>query len=252
MEKFNEGSVINKMREVTLIERNEIENIEEKRIVCVSEDTKITDIYGDGRVVAFEKYYPDGVQYMINGMFPYIIKNDHLCWSIPYEQVTFNDFLNTHADCIENDVIYIDVGFAAAGGRGILIGRAAWKCVLIWLRHRHELIGGILEDVESFKEALAELGGYYEKADTSPIQQIRVLVDQRQTGILAIQEILNYDEYNAQRFLKGLGFSYKDGIYSISPLQAGNIRNLLNNNTENQLFEIFDELGKNDKNIIKI
>lgn len=189
--------------------------IEEKTEICnkvlQDADTLLMDfLHPLGMVTVFDKYYIDDCGLMLNDIFPYIIRQGIIYWNVPYSEVTVKEFLDTHPQCL-NEGIEIKTGLPAAGGPGHIFGKAAVQIVVSALSVMNPVAGFTAGSLIAMGQALLELKDYYETKKISPMQQLNALINTGVAGTLAIQEILEYDEYHANKLLMSLGFE-KDTV----------------------------------------
>lgn len=185
-------------------------------------------IHPMGMVSVFDKYYIDDCGLMLNDIFPYVIRRGSIYWNVPYSEVTVREFLDTHPQCL-NEGIEIVIGLPAAGGPGYIFGKAAVQIIVSALCIMNPIAGFTCDALFVIGQAIAELSDYYEAKEISPIQQLSALINIGTAGTIAIQEILEYDEYHANKLLMSLGFE-KDivsGKYIISEKKRIKARKML-------------------------
>lgn len=158
-----------------------------------------------GMTSTFSKYYVDDGCLLLNNIFPYMLIDGRLKWNVPYEQVMLDDFLATHPKCLQDGIDY-ETGLPAAGGHERVIGVVAVNIIISILRSKYSDMGLLLDVVQIVISALGELAQYYEKKEISVIQQLDAIISTGECGVLAIQELLDFDEYHARKLLLALGF----------------------------------------------
>ena len=181
-----------------------------------------------GMVSTFSKYYMDDGCLLLNDTFPYMLIDGHLQWNVPYEQVTLGDFLETHPECLQEGIEY-ETGLPAAGGHGRVVGVAAVNIIISIFRNKYPEIGLPLDVVQVLIDTLSALAPYYEEKEISVIQQMDAIISTGECGVLAIQELLDFDEYHARKFLVALGFTLDDktGRYVIGVRKRAETRAML-------------------------
>lgn len=78
-------------------------------------------------------------------------------------------------------------------------------------------------------DALSALAPYYEEKKISVIQQLDAIISTGECGVLAIQELLDFDEYHARKLLRAIGFTLneKTGRYVMGVQKRAETRAML-------------------------
>lgn len=217
------------MGEIMII-RNGLDDVCRFEIDCnESMNLRLLDVVKPiGIVSAFPKYYVDDGCLLINGVFPYMLVDGVLMWNVSYDKVSLGDFLATHPQCLSDGIEYT-TSIPAAGGHDRVIGKAAVGIVVSIVKQIRPELEMPLDTCEAVCAALTGLTSYYEEKEISVIQQLDALIATGEVGILAVKEILEFDDYYAGRLLRALGFKYDDskGRYVIGVREKAMARVLL-------------------------
>lgn len=179
----------------------------------------------DAGFVSFEKDYGKSELMALGKMYPYIYRNGHIIWNVPYEEVTIGDFINTFPEVREYG---IEVYLNNVGGAGELFEflEQGWvffintaQDLIAFMEDSH--ITGVLDwmgraklvyDVFQFfrKSFGKQQSG---KPRVSEFQQF--LQKKNEWNIDELCEILEIEKELAVLSLKRLGFVTEDGVLYI-------------------------------------
>lgn len=189
-----------------------------------------------GMVSTFDKYYIDDSCLMINNVFPYMLRDGELLWNVSYSEVTVGDFFETHPECIHSGIEF-ETGIPAAGGHERIFGKAAVEIIIKALEAACPVLGFSVGTLKVIAEMIAKLSEYYADKNISPIQDLDAILNSGSVGIIAIEELLNFDRYHAHRLLMALGFKYdeKKDKYTIGTKERLLARNMLKCINEEEL-----------------
>ncbi len=115
----------------------------------------------------------------------------------------------THPACLQEGIEY-ETGLPAAGGHGRVWGTVAVNIVISILRNKCPELGVPLDIGQVLIDALNALAPYYEEKKISVIQQLDAIISTGECGVLAIQELLDFDEYHARKLLRAIGFTLNE------------------------------------------
>lgn len=192
-------------------------------------NSKLLDVlHPAGMVSTFDKYYIDDSCLMINNVFPYMLRDGELLWNVSYSEVTVGDFFETHPECIHSGIEF-ETGIPAAGGHERIFGKAAVEIIIKALEATCPVLGFSVGTLKVIAEMIAKLSEYYADKNISPIQDLDAILNSGSVGIIAIEELLNFDRYHAHRLLMALGFKYdeKKDKYTIGTKERLHTRNML-------------------------
>jgi hypothetical protein len=185
-------------------------------------------VRSSGMTSTFFNYYMDDGCQLLNDTFPYMIIEGQLEWNVPYNRVTLEDFLVTHPACLQEGIEY-ETGLPAASGHGRVWGTVAVNIVISILRNKCPELGVSLDIGQVLIDALSALAPYYEEKKISVIQQLDAIISTGECGVLAIQELLDFDEYHARKLLLAIGFTLneKTGRYVMGVQKRAETRTML-------------------------
>lgn len=177
---------------------------------CDENDKLLSVLPTVGMVSRFNGCYIDDTRRMLEDEVPYIVCDGVLKWNVPYTELTVKQFFDTHPQCREQGIDF-ESGIPAAGGPGHLVGKAAVAVFVKVLEIKYPVLGFTLDTMLILTETVKAFGEYYEEQKISPIQQLDAILNNGEASVLAIEELLNYDEYHARKLLIALGFE-KDAV----------------------------------------
>lgn len=158
----------------------------------------------------FNRYYENGLQYNINELFPYIFSNGIIRWNVRYNEVTLDEFINTHEIDVDNDIIYVETGMPAAGGPGLINPAEAWEIFInqIWpVVSTISTVISIADQADTFvkyirQKILAMKNKPY--PDTFTYATLR----KNQWNISEFAEEFQMNEENTKLYLKAMGYEW--------------------------------------------
>ena len=159
-----------------------------------------------GMVTTFRRYYPGCfLQMMGDGELPYLLVDGKLEWNIPIERATVRDFLATHPQCLEEG-IYVESGYAAAGGPGRIAVITAWNMFCLLLRSRGVELGFTVEAIGILIPAILEIKDYFAEKNVRPTQLVCRVVQLNVVVRIEIKKQLGMDVDEAEQLLTGFGY----------------------------------------------
>jgi hypothetical protein len=208
-------------------------------ISCNSSDKLIDVLKKYSNQFKIRDYYLDDSCCMLNDCVPYIVRDGGIIWNAPYEDLTFDDIINTFPKVIDEGIVF-EAGFPAAGGPGIIIGKAAALIFVQILAANYPEYGLAIDCAVIIAEAVCGLYEYYEKKEITVAQSLDAILESGETGIIAIEELMDYDQYHAVRLLNALGFKKNNetGRYEISGADKGKARAMIVKLTDNDLYHM--------------
>lgn len=182
-----------------------------------------------GMVTTFRRHYPGGfLQMMGDGELPYLLIDGKLEWNVPIEMATVRDFLATHPQCLKEG-IYVESGYAAAGGPGRILAVAAWELFCSFLQSQGLELGFPIEAIGVLVPTILEIKDYFSEKNVRPVQLTDRLVQLSEIGALEMAEQLGMDVTATVRLLIGFGYKRdeKSGKFILQENERQKALNLL-------------------------
>lgn len=153
-------------------------------------------------VYMFNSYYKYGYEIMDEACIPFVIKNNIMCWNVPYSETTIKEFIHTHNI---KDYIEINTNVVAASGLGALLGQG-WNVAIEFLEHHKAESIELFSIIKFLLKALVSIKSKFEQKDVGLLQVIEATYLRYSWSSSELASMLEISKEEAKKLLIGLGY----------------------------------------------
>ena len=178
-----------------------------------------------GRVFTFDRYYGSSEMMTLGKRFPYIVRDGHVLWNVPYEEVTVREFYDTHG-LDRSDEVTLEIDNIGSAGELFETLYQAWIAFLPVLEEALDWGGRILTAWELICLVKRSFGKRKE-GKPQPEQLSKYLLKRETWDLQELCRTLDADPELIGNFLTAMGYEDRAGIYVRDPKKAERVKKLL-------------------------
>lgn len=179
-------------------------------------------IASDAHFVSFENHYGKSDLMTLGEMYPYIYRDGHIIWNVPYAEVTVGDFVNTFPEVWENGIVVYLNNVGSAGDLFDFLEQG-W----IWFINTANEVAAYMDGAPAIKlidwagrvKFVYDVYQFFKKSfgqlrkNKPRVSEFRQFLEmKREWNIDELCEMLNIEKELAVLSLTKLGFVTEDGI----------------------------------------
>ena len=165
-----------------------------------------------GTVITFNRYYENSAIMFEGNMFPYILREGKYIWNVRYDEVSVDEFLNTHQLSRDEEII---IEIDNVGGAGELFQSLyqEWISILPILKDTLEWVGSVWTVYEIVRHVRKSFGKK-KKDKPKALEFYKFIVKRNRWNLQDLIKQLDADEELVKIFLMAAGYEEVRGIFT--------------------------------------